>query len=169
MGTSYAGVLLYGYDLGSADTGWQLDPSCLTDGDPDGDWRPRWAFESDADQLDRDVEPDLLEHVELELLRGAGFDEEWPPTDGGPRYWARRRDAQARSGVQVLSYGVHDYRRLALVTYAVSGFGPLALDLEELHADRYRENWDALLASACATLGALPLDGPGWFLAVDVG
>ena len=150
MSTSTDGILVYGYNLGGDDSGWEV-----TEADEDGEFEPEWA----------DEDGDLITGAEEKLLAAAGFTETDYRADG---YYDRKRDAEARVGVEMESYCSGDYPMWLLAAHkvVVSRGDVKEIDFAALEAQRVAEDWDAKLQAALAVLGITPKqDAPKWLLA----
>lgn len=149
MGVSTDGILAYGYNLGGADAGWEIQQA-----DEDGEWTPVWASDPD----------DLIGDVEKVLLAAMGFTETDYQAEG---YFDRQREAQQRVGVEIESFCSGDYPMYVLAAHAITAHrGHVkAVDFVELDKLRVEQAWDAKLKRAAEALGITPKQAtPVWLL-----
>lgn len=150
MGTSTDGVLAYGFNLGGDEGGWEI-----TEADEYGEWVPDWHDEE---------EEDLVSDAETHLLRSAGFAETDYKAEG---YYDRKREAEARVGVELVSYCSDEFPMYVLAAHTLTAYrGDVkAIDFAALEQKRVDEGWDEKLRAACEALGATPKQGqPKWLL-----
>jgi len=149
MGTSSDAVLAYGYDLGE----WSKIQGAGEFGE---DLSLPW--------LDDDCDDSYTDQAERCLLASVGFTEEWEPDSG---YWDRKKDAEARLGVQFETYCSDNapMHVLAAHVITVSRGDCKVLDLPALAAMPFEGLWDDKLRAACEALGITPTqEQPGWLL-----
>ena len=152
MGTSTDAILAYGYDLGGPEDEWRVEQ--LND---DGELQLDW-FNPEADDAD------FVEAAAGQLLTAAGFTETDYKAAG---YFARKRTAQERIGVEFNSYCSGDYPLFLIATKRITvARGHIAqLDLAALAAEVKTNGWDDKLHAALTVLGLTPKqDKPGWLL-----
>jgi hypothetical protein len=155
MGQSTNAVLVYGYNLGGGEIDWLVEE---VDGEF-GELRLDW-FNGE----DESGENDFIEAAEKRLLQAAGFTETDWRADG---YFERKREAEARIGVEFESYCSGEYPIYTLAAHVITvhrGDCEL-LNLDELARMPSDNGWDEKLASALHTLGLTPKQPePAWLL-----
>lgn len=136
MGQSTDAILAYGHDLGA-----------------DDDLELRFLDEDDDDvggQIERRLRAEI-----------ASFDEEWAPESQD--FFAREREADAATGVEVVGHCSCDYpMRLLAARGSVNRAG--RGEPQEIVSLEVLPGWNERLAAARAALG-LPEATPGWVLA----
>lgn len=158
MGLSTNGILAYGYNLGGDESGWEIAEA----GEYSG-WEPAW-FDADDEEGD-----DLASAAETVLLTTSGFIETDYRVEG---YFERKREAEARVGVELKSYCSGDYPMyiLAAHTITVARGSIKEIDFPLLEAARIEQDWDGKLTAALTVLGATPKqDAPKWLLVSYMG
>ena len=135
MGQSTDGILAYGYDLGG-DSEWRLADT------------PATAALAEEGYWD-------TETAETALLAAVGFVEVDYKTLG---YFDRRRAAQERVGVKLMTYCSLDYPQYLLVAHAIRVYrGDVKeIDMGELAEAPLVHGWDDKLRAALETLGLTP-------------
>jgi len=99
MGMAPNGILAYGYDLGGSETGWNLKGSS-------DKYRHNFSwFNPDVDEYWADKAEEIL------LARITGFTEKRRDEDDKPRsgYFDRKRQAQGKLKVELVTYGTYDF------------------------------------------------------------
>lgn len=136
MGRSTDGILAYGYDLGGEETGMEY---------------PDWYDEEDNDGF----EDAAMER----LLAATGFTEVYD--DGREGYFARKREAEAALGVELVNHCSCEYPMwiLAAVSQRASRGTPKVIDFT------VPEDADQRLAWAAEVLGLTVSGKPQWLLA----
>jgi hypothetical protein len=152
-------MLVYGYDLGCDDE-WHV-----AEVDQYGGLTVEWANRGDDDEDDEEGGGgfDFSAEATNRLLAAAGFTETDWKADG---FFNRKRDAEARIGVEVVSHCSGIYPMWLLSAYQVTaarGY-PKGLDLAELAGLVDTDGLDAKLAWAADALGLTPTGKPGWLL-----
>jgi len=150
MGTSTDAILAYGYDLGGGDE-WKFQEAAK-------------YGEFELDWYDEESDDDFTSQAEKHLLASVGFIEEWAPDSG---YWDRKKEAEARLGVEIETYCKDDYPMYVLATkvITVSRGDSKVLDLPALMADPTQNGWDHALRTALTALGITPTqEQPSWVL-----
>lgn len=153
MGMSTNAMLVYGYHLGSDDGGWLLEGVGEYGELPTLDWH-------DSDSDDADFGTD----IELRLLASVGFTETDWSTDG---YYDRKREAQARLGVELESHCSGDYPMWLLAAKGITAYRGDAkeIDFQALQAEVEQAGADAKLQAALDALGLRPTQArPQWLL-----
>jgi hypothetical protein len=153
MGVSSDGILVFGYNLGGDEGGWQIEEA-----DEYGEFELEWV----------DEDGDFSEGAEAKLLAVAGFTEtDWKV----PGYFDRKREAQARVAVALESYCSGDYPMWLLAAHKVVARGDVkVVDFAALEALRAGQDWEGKLRAALAVLGITPKqDSPKWLLASYMG
>lgn len=151
MGQSTDALLMYGYDLGDPEQ-WKIKGV----GEYDS-WEPDWLDESDG----------LIESAAVKLRAAAGFTETDWWAEG---FFARRKEADARIGVEIVSHCSHEFRMYVLAAHEIRAWRgePKFFDLSELSPLTVEA--DKRLASALKVLGFRPeQERPQWILASDWG
>lgn len=147
MGTSTNALLMYGYELNTAD-GWNV-----REVDEDGYLTPAWAADDE----------DFAAAAERVLLAANGFTESDRQADSD-----LERAAKKRLGVEI-AFHVHidcPGHILAAKTITAHRGYPEQVDFAALTEQAFVENWDGKLAAALAALGLTPKqDRPRWILA----
>lgn len=141
MGMSTDAMLMYGYDLGSDESGWKVQ------------------------QLNEDGELTVGDEAESVLLAAVGFTETDWRADG---YHERMREAKARIGVTFERHCSADYPEHVIAAHVIKVYRGKSkpIDFAALRAQAAAEDWDGRLASALATLGLKPTqERPQWLLA----
>ena len=154
MGISSDGILVFGYNLGGDESGWEIEQA-----GEDGEWEPEWV----------DEDGDVIDGAEKRLLTAAGFTETDWQADG---YHERRREAQARVGVELESYCSGDYPMYLLAAHRITVYrGDVkTIDFAALEAQRVSEDWAGKLRRAVEALGITPKQAePAWLLASYMG
>lgn len=150
MGQSTNAILAYGFNLGSENDGWEAEET-----DEYGGLRLDWWNGND----------DFIEAAKERLLAElAGFTETDWQADG---YFARKREAEARLGVEFESYCSDDYPMwlLAATTITVYRGDVKALDLAALQREAAESVYNDKLRAALTALGLTPKqEQPGWLL-----
>ncbi|MEV4909336.1 hypothetical protein AB0N46_32405 [Streptomyces albidoflavus] len=154
MGMSTNALLVYGYDLGGDDGGWELEGAGEYGELPPLDW-----YNPD------DADADFWGAAENRLLATlAGFTEADWQADG---YFARRRAALARLGVGFGTYctdGCPSYLLHARILTAYSGEAEV-VDMSALMAEVQAADASAQLRAALNALGLRPKQRePKWLL-----
>jgi len=150
MGQSTNAVLMYGYDLDTAD-GWEIVEA--------GEWG-----ELNAPWYDEDNDEDL---TSVEQAVKALYDA-IPDAPEADDDWDRQKAVKEHYGVWFEDHCSDAYTMYALVTFentARRGY-PELIDWRALEEQRDREDWDGKLARALGVLGITPKqERPGWLLA----
>jgi len=157
MGISSDGILAYGYDLGGDDGEWKIEEAGEY-----GEWTPSWLGEDEDEE-------GPVEAAELALLAAAGFTETDYEVAG---YFDRKREAEARVGVEMTSYCSGDYPMYVLSAHAITvGRGSVKeIDFAALEVARVEQEWDAKLTAALGVLGMTPKQAtPKWLLVSYMG
>jgi hypothetical protein len=142
MGTSTNAILVYGYDLGSSEDGWKVEPNEELEAEG------YYDTETAADALRASV----------------GFTEQDWRADG---YFERKNAADAKVGVALKRYCHSDFPMyvLAAETITVYRGDCKTLDFTALAGQVQAKGWDAKLARALEALGLTPLQKkPEWLL-----
>ncbi len=151
MGNSADGILAYGFNLGGDEGGWEV-----AEADSEyGEWKPDWYDED---------EEDLAGDAEKRLLEVAGFSETDYKAEG---YYDRKREAEARVGVELVPYCSFDYPIYVLAAHAITVYQGHAkeIDWAELERQRVSEGWDDKLTAAREALGVTPKqEQPKWLM-----
>lgn len=151
MGVSTDGILVYGYNLGGDEGGWEV-----AEAGEYGEWEPTWLDEED---------PDTVGDAERVLLASVGFTEDDWRVDG---YFDRKKEAEGRLGVELESYCSGDYPMYLLAAHKIvvkRGYVK-TVDFAELDRLRVEQDWDGKLQQALAALGVTPKQTePAWLLA----
>jgi hypothetical protein len=148
MGQSTNGMLVYGYNLGDPDGGWEI-----AEADEDGAWEPDWQGDDS-----------FTEAAEARLLASVGLTEEPWVADG---YGERRRAARTRLGVEFESYCSGEYPMWLLAARTITAYRGVCKEIDFADLDRQRAEggWDNLLAHAIGVLGITPKQAtPRWLL-----
>ena len=148
MSQSANAVLMYGYDLDTAD-GWKVAET--------GEWgelaAPWYDEDSDLDSVEQAVK------VLYDAIPGA------PECDSD---WNRREAVKEHYGVWLEGHCSDSHTMYALVAFentARRGY-PELIDWRQLDEQRTREDWDGKLARAFGALGITPKqERPAWLLA----
>lgn len=154
MGQSTNGMLVYGYNLGDPDGGWEIEEA-----DQDGMWAPAWASKDDEGYCE-----DVIDDAGPLLLASVGFTETDYSVDG---YFDRKQEAEARLGVEFDSYCSGDYPMWVLAAHVTTAYRGdcKEIDFAALEKARTEGDWDAKLAHAIHVLGITPKQAtPGWLL-----
>lgn len=153
MGMSTNAMLVYGYHLGSDDSGWQVEGVGEYGELPALDWH-----ESESDDADFGTD------VELRLLASVGFTETDWSADG---YFDRERAAKARLGVALETHCSGDYPMYLLIAKGITAYRGDAkeIDFKALQAELEQSDADAKLRAALDALGLRPTqEQPRWLL-----
>ena len=148
MGQSTNGMLVYGYDLGGDEDGWQIAEENIAA-------FLEWGSGEDGD---------LVEKGKVRLLASVGFTETDWRADG---YHERKKAAEERLGVEFESYCSGDYPMWLLAAHTVTVYRGdcKEIDFAALEKARTEGDWDAKLAHAIQVLGITPTqEKPGWLL-----
>jgi hypothetical protein len=151
VGTSTNAMLMYGYDLGSGDAEW-----AVAEVNEDGELTVNWPGLDDEG---------FEEAAMAVMFAGVGFTETDWRADG---YYDRKREAEARLGVEIDTHCSADYPRYVLAAHVITVYrgSSEAIDFGALTAQAAADDWDGKLAAALALLGLTPAqDRPQWLLA----
>lgn len=154
MGNDASGILAYGYSLGGGESEWKI-----AEVGEYGEWRPAWLSITDED-----LEPDMIEEMTARLLASIGFTESDWSVDG---FFTRKREAEARLGLEVITHCSGDYPNYALVAHKIEAeWGDAKpIPIAELEDQRVRSDWDEKLRAALELLGITPKqERPEWLL-----
>lgn len=150
MGNSADAMLMYGYNLGGDDTGWEIveldEDGCLD--------RSRLAW----------LDDDRTEDAETHLLASVGFAEDDWRAEG---YFERKQAAERRVGVTFKNHCSGDSPMLVMSAHTITADWGNAqtIDLTALAQLVVDEGMDAKLAAAITALGMTPKQqSPAWLL-----
>ncbi|MER6632259.1 hypothetical protein ABT301_29265 [Streptomyces sp. NPDC000987] len=156
MGRATDAILVYGYDLGGSDSGWNI--RCLRE----------YGQLPPLDWYDEDDEDDFATAAHKRLLRVlGGFTEAWTPDARKNGYWERRREAEKQVGVKVETYCSSSVPAYALAAHSTTVHrGDIEyIDAQDLLQRPPAHDWDSRLAAALDALGLAPVHKrPRWFL-----
>lgn len=161
MGVSTDAYLVYGYHLGSDEGGWLLREAEGKYGELRLDWLPDPDEERDEDEDDDSGFATLAMN---RLVQAAGFTETDWQVDG---YFARRREAEKRLGVEFVSHCSSEYPMWILGTrlYDASRGQVVEVDPMALANHQDLDTWNEKLTQALQVLGITPLqEQPRWLL-----
>ncbi|GGW98962.1 hypothetical protein [Streptomyces chartreusis] len=153
MGMSTNAMLVYGYHLGSDDGGWLVRGVGEYGELPTLSWH-----QSESDDADFGTD------VELRLLASVGFTETDWSADG---YYDRKREAEARLGVELEFHCSGDYPMYLLTAKSITAYRGDAkeIDFAALQAETEQAGADAKLRAALEALELRPTqEQPRWLL-----
>lgn len=148
MGQSTNGMLVYGYNFGGEEGGWQL-----AEVDEYEPWEPEWMGDDD-----------VISAAGERLLASVGFTETDYKAEG---YFDRKKAAEDRLGVEFDSFCSGDYPMWVLAADVTTVYRGDVKEIDFAALEQAREDgdWDAKLAAAVQALGVTPKqDGPKWLL-----
>jgi hypothetical protein len=155
MGQSANAMLVYGYHLGSGDSGWLVQDAGEFGELPALDW-----YSEDGEDAE-----DFVTAAEKRLLAQlANFTETDWRADG---YFDRERAAKAALGVEFESHCSGDYPMYLLAAKVITVYrgSVKELDLAALAVEPEMAGWDDKLRAALAALSLTPVqDKPKWIL-----
>jgi hypothetical protein len=155
MGSSSTGILAYGVDLGSDDKGWKLENLGEYGEPPVVDW---WTHDEESDEDDGGFVDALI----LKLYQSLGL----PDVDA----WEAQRLLKSEAGLELVTYGHHDYPGYILATAKHEAGGWGAEELPSLvvpTADLLA--WKHQLRMAFEKTGLIPTSPDGWILTSSYG
>lgn len=153
MGQSTNAMLVYGYHLGSDDSGWLVEGVGEYGELPPLDWH-------DGESDDADFQGD----AELRLLASVGFTESDWRADG---YHDRERAARTSLGVELESHCSGGYPMYLLIAKGITVYrGSVEeIDFAALQAEIQQADADTKLRAALDALGLQPTQAePRWLL-----
>ncbi|WP_406321774.1 hypothetical protein [Streptomyces sp. NBC_00519] len=153
MGLATDAILVYGYDLGSPDSGWKVHGVGEYGELPPLDWYD-------------EVDDDFVTSVQTRLMAEVGrFTEERAPDARENGYFDRKRAAEKQVGVKVETYCSHSAPMYVTHTTTVHRGEVEYLDPDDLLTRPSTEDWDSRLTVALDALGLVPVEErPRWFL-----
>lgn len=158
MGQSTNGILAYGYDLGSADSGFNV-----AEVGEYGELNVPW-FDSDSEETE-DEEGETLDVTSAITRR---LYESIPNAPVAKWDWDREKVVKETLGVWLEAYCSGDYSMWILTTHEITVYrgDTKVIDLAALDTQRAAESWDVKLAHALSVLGLTPTqEKPSWLLA----
>lgn len=145
MGQSTNAMLMYGYHLGSENSGWELQGLGEYGELPTLDWYD--PENEDSDDFQSAAERKLMAEI-------AGFTEEW--SSGAEGYFDRERDAKARLGVEFDTHCSGSYPMYVLATKVITVHRGDVKEIAPAQDLTVQPDWDAKLRTALNVLGLNP-------------
>lgn len=168
MSSSAKAHLVYGFDLGSAEFGWQFKEAVATDSYGSVEivlpWFTLGVEDSDEWVDNNNREDEFPSLANARLLKAFGFDE--AVSRNLPDYYDLKQAALADLGVRVDSYNHIDFPRYALIATASESRADTG-DVTQVAFPSavVLHNWDRRLDLALKHLGLTPKERhPGWLL-----
>lgn len=149
MGLDWDGLLVYGYDLGIAES-------------VDFEYPDWWNEDNEAGE----GFPEFAEHYLLKEM--VGFTETWLHNNG-EGFYERSKEAEKKLGLEIIYYCSYDYPGyiLSAKTYRAYQGEPVAIILDDLAV---APDWDEKLNKAIEVLGIKPSNPkPSWLLSTILG